>query len=527
MLEKFILATLIAATFFSETILAQIGPSGLNRLLNQSTFGANSALTTHVQNTGYPSFLEAQFQTPSSPIPNIALQPTTRPPTCTGNCVRDFYTMYPLQVAFFQNALTGEDQVRQRVALALHETFVVSSLEVAQPGWMGPYLQILSDHAFGNYRDLLYAITLNPAMGVYLDMAGNNKNAPNENYAREVLQLFSIGLDLLNADGTPVLDASQNRVPAFNEAQVKALARVFTGWNLAAAPATGVPNYKDPMVLNENNHDLAAKTLLNGLTIPARRNGVADLNDALNNIFDHQNVGPFFGKLLIQHLVTSNPSPAYISRVGAAFSNNGSGVRGDLKAVIRAILLDPEATTGTSENSGKLLEPVLYITKLLRAFNTTSATTDFVLGDSYLAAEVRMGQDLYRPPSVFSYFSPEFQLPGNNIAAPEFALYSTTTAINRMNFAAQVTYKRMSTSSDRPRGTWLNLSAIAPLASSPFQLTGTLDTLMTNGKMSTQLRALLNNTLASMTSSNLEKAQRAVYLIATSPEFSVEGKITQ
>ncbi|HYJ48227.1 MAG TPA: DUF1800 domain-containing protein, partial [Pyrinomonadaceae bacterium] len=334
------------------------------RLLEQATFGPTPAEVTRVQGIGLRAYLNEQFNAPLSVIPSGTLMPTDQAQGCpTGSsatCTRDNYTMYPLQVAFYQNAISGQDQLRQRVAWALHEILVVSGNDVTLPSWMAPYLQTLQRNALGNFRQLLQEITLNPAMGQYLDMLGNSRGNPNENYAREILQLFSVGLDKLNTDGTPQLDSQGNRIPTYDQTTITNFARVFTGWRLAAPKVTmingvnfNVLNYQDPMIVtSESNHDTAAKTLLNGTTLPAGQNSTTDLNAALDNIFNHPNVGPFVGRQLIQHLVTSNPSPAYVARVAAVFNNNCaglypdnpcSGARGDLKAVVTAILLDPEA----------------------------------------------------------------------------------------------------------------------------------------------------------------------------------------
>ena len=499
------------------------------RFLDQATFGPNASLVAHVQSIGFEAFLQEQFALPASSYPNLPLQPTTVPTTCTGTCVRDNYTMYPLQVTFFKNALTGPDQLRQRVAFALQQIMVTSGLTITQPSWMSPYLQVFDNNAFGNFRQLLSDITLNPAMGRYLDMAGNNKSAPNENYGREILQLFTIGLNLLNSNGSVVTDATGNPVPSYTQATVDASSRVFTGWNLAAAPAPGVPNYTSPMVLTPSNHDGGAKTLLNGVTLPAVTTVTAatatnELNAALDNIFQHQNAGPFIGRNLIEHLVTSNPSPAYISRVAAAFNDNGSGVRGDLKAVIRAILLDPEARNPSpSADFGHLVEPPVFIARFLRAFNTTAATTDFVLSDSYLPSGLQMGEDLFRSPSVFNYYPPVYNVPVANINGPEFAIQSNSSAFARVNFVAETTYKTMPVSGDRPMGSWIDVSSFLPYANSPFQLTGALNSLLLHGAISPNLRAAVNNALATMSSATpAARVQRAVYLVASSPEYMVE-----
>jgi uncharacterized protein (DUF1800 family) len=517
-------------TLLTAVAHAQPSTGDTIRFLEQATFGPNSDLIAHVQGIGFSGFLQEQFALPASSYPDLPLQPTTVPPTCTGTCVRDNYTMYPVQLTFFQNALTGQDQLRQRVAFALQQIFVTSGLTLTQPSWMTYYLQIFDRDAFGNFRQLLSDVTLSPGMGRYLNMAGNNKNAPNENYGREILQLFSIGLNLLNVDGSVVTDAGGNPVPAYTQANVTAFSRVFTGWNFAAPPMSGVPNYKDPMVVTPANHDAGAKTLLNGLTIPATTpvtvdSANAELNTALDNIFNHQNVGPFIARNLIEHLVTSNPSPGYIARVAAAFNDNGAGVRGDLPAVVQAILLDTEARNpAPAPVFGHLQEPPLFISRFLRAFNTAAATTDFVLSDSYLPSGLQMGEDVFRSPSVFNYYPPLFNIPGASVNGPEFAIQSTTTAFARINFVAETTYHTMPISNpNRPTGTWLDLSSITALAASPYQLTGALNTLLMHGQMSPSLLGTLNVALGSMTgASNLAKAQRAVYLIASSPEYWIE-----
>jgi uncharacterized protein (DUF1800 family) len=536
-------ALMIASNFPAGA--QQIPPELAAQYLELSTFGPNPALIAHVQSIGFPAFLNEQFVQQPSNYPTLPLQPTTVPVTCTGTCVRDNYSMYPVQLTFFtsalgQNGLGDQDQLRQRVAFALQQIFVTSGLTITQPSWMTPYLQIFDRDAFGNFRQLLDDITLNPAMGGYLNMAGNTKTAPNENYGREVLQLFTIGLNMLNPDGSVVTDSLGNPVPSYTQAIVDAFSKVFTGWNYCAAvntttcknfPSTaGTPDYIDPMVVTPGNHDGTAKTLLNGFQLPARTPVTAataalDLKDALDNIFQHQNVGPFISRNLIEHLVTSNPSPSYIARITAVFNDNGSGVRGDLKEVVRAILLDRDARNVTGASVfGHLLEPILFKARLLRAFNTTSSTTDFVLSDSYLPSELIMSQDLFRSGSVFNYYPPMFNIPGVGANGPEFAIQSTSTSLARVNFVAETTYKTMSVSNpNRPKGTWLDLSSVTPFAGSPSQLTGYLNTLMRHGQMSPDLLTTVNNVLAAMPSAtSMAKAQEAVYLIGSSPEYFVE-----
>ena len=500
--------------------------SQVSRFLEHATWGPTASLVQHVQEIGYERFLQEQFEAPASSYPTLPLYPGTAPADCpTGStCRRDNYSMYPLQNRFFVNALYGEDQLRQRVAFALHQIIVVSGVEITQPSRMAPYLQVLDRNAFGNFRQLLYEITLNPAMGNYLDMAGNNRANPNENYAREILQLFSIGLVRLNPDGSSQLDASGATIPTYDQQIVNAFARLFTGWNFAAAPAQGTPNYIDPMVPNANAHDINAKTLLRGITLPANQTAAKDLADGLDNIFLDPNVGPFIGKQLIQHLVTSNPSPAYVQRVSEVFDNNGLGMRGDLRAVVRAILLDTEATSDTSPelDRGHLKHPVLLITNLLRAFKAGSADLSST-SDGYLNPQSQnMGLDLFNPPSVFSYFSPSTGVPGTNQRGPEFGLMNTSTALRRANFVNTMVFSRIAIGTNSPTGTSLDFSAFQPLAGSPADLVAALNALMTRGDLSADaVNAIVTAVNAVPASNPLRRVQTAVYLIGTSAQYQV------
>ena len=292
------------------------------------------------------------------------------------------------------------------MAWSLHKIIVVSGRDM-QPSWMVPYLQILYGNAFGNFRTILGEITLNPAMGRYLDMATSTRNNPNENYAREILQLFAVGTDRLNTDGTPQRDAAANILPTYDQSVVEGFTKVFTGWRLAPQPAPGVANYIQPMVLVSNNHDPASKVLLDGVTLPAGQPGPVDLEQALNTIFNYPSVGPFVSRQLIRQLVTSNPSPVYVARVARVFNDNGRGVRGDLRAVVEAILLDPEARgadRSATAHYGRLKEPVQFATNLLRLFDARSADR-LAPSDGVLNGQTTpMGQDVLRPPTVFSYF---------------------------------------------------------------------------------------------------------------------------
>jgi uncharacterized protein (DUF1800 family) len=421
------------------------------------------------------------------------------------------------------------------VAFALHQIFVVSGTDVNLPSWMSPYLQTLDRNAFGNYRQLLQEVTLNPGMGLYLDMLGNSRSNPNENYAREVLQLFSVGLDKLNLDGTPQLDAQGKRIPTYDQTTITNFARVFTGWRLAAPKVTiiggvsyNVFNYQDPMIVtSENNHDTAQKVLLDGVVVPAGRNSTQDLAAALDNIFNHPNVGPFIGRQLIQHLVTSNPSPAYVERVARVFNNNCaglypespcSGARGDLKAVVIAILLDPEARgdVKTDPSYGRLREPAGFITNILRAGSAAS--------DGYLNPNaVSLDQDVFRPPTVFNYYPSDYVIPGTTLNGPQFGILSTTTSLRRANFANTIIYNGIGVTANSPTGTQLNLTALQALAADPVALVNELDRVMMHSTMTPAVKTSIVNAVSTVTASNtLSRARMALYLVASSSQYQIE-----
>lgn len=498
------------------------------RFLEQATFGPTSSDIARVQSIGLRAFLTEQFAAPVSGYPSLPPAPETPPPTCTGDCYRDNYTMYPLQVRFFQNALTGRDQLRQRVAFALSQIFVTSGLKVTQPSAMAPYQQLLTQDAFGNFRQLLYDLTLSPAMGRYLDMVDNNRpnpdtgDVPNENYAREIQQLFSIGLYRLNQDGTLQLTAEGQPIPTYDQDTVEGFSSVFTGWTYAPLPSAPMlihnpPNYLAPMAVFEQNHDTRSKKLLNGVTLPAGQPAAKDLNDAIDNIFNHPNVGPFIGKQLIQHLVTSNPSPAYIGRVAAAFNNNGQGVRGDLKAVVTAILLDPEARgdVKTDLGYGHLREPALYLTGLLRAFNATSD------GTALLNYSARLGQDIFNPPTVFNYFPPTYRVRGTAALGPEFGIQTTAAAMTRLNYVNALVFSGLPSAGGGT--TTADVSSLQAVAGDPARLVDAVDQLLLHGSMSPALRDVVTQAVSSVADTNPAlRAQTAVYIVASSSQYQLE-----
>lgn len=510
------------------------------RYLEQATFGPNRPLINRVQTTGIKDVLQDEFAVPMSLYPDLPVFPADSSEGCpTGsdpNCFRDNYTMFPLQVRFFLNALYGDDQLRQRIAFALHQIFVVSGVTIEQPSSMVAYLNLFAKGAFGNYRQLLYDVTLNPAMGTYLNMANNDRRtggaSPNENYAREVLQLFSIGLYKLNQDGTLQLDGAGQPIPTYNQATIIGFAKIFTGWTYAPLPGatsqwTNPENYLAPMVPFQNHHDVSAKPLLNGVTSPANRAAEKDLVFALDNIFNHPNVAPFICKQLIQNLVTANPTPGYVSRVSAAFNDNGFGVRGDLKAVVSAILLDDEArcddvatcVSSTDVNYGHLRSPVLFVTNILRAFNATSD------GIGLSDRTRNMGQEPFDPPTVFSYYRPNYVIPGTTLLGPEFTIQSSSAAINRANFANTMVFGRIGTA---PAGTAIDLAGLQALSTSDATgaaVVDDLNKLLMHGTMSAAMRTQIINTIHALPGAtqndHLKRARWALYLVTTSSQYQV------
>lgn len=509
----------------------------LARFLNQATFGATADEIANLKVMGIPAWLNAQFAAPATVYPDLPAVPGSAPASCDAICSRDQYSLFPMQSAFFRNMLSAPDQLRQRVAFALSQIFVISGTTLNLPYSFTPYQNILINNSFGNLEDILTQITLNPAMGDYLDMVNNGKptspsQQANENYARELMQLFSIGLYQLNQDGTQIKDAAGNAVPTYDQEMIKRFALVMTGWTYPPKPGATTSKYNPTyylgdMVAVDSNHENTQKTLLNGFVLPAGQTAKKDLADAIHNIFMHPNVGPFIGKQLIQHLVTSNPSPAYVARVSAVFADNGQGVRGDLKAIVRAILLDPEARGGMhAETSyGHLKEPALFMAQLLRAINAKSDGVWLINRSSAL------GQNIYYSPTVFNYYPPDNTL-SNGTGAPEFDIYNTSTALNRVNFLYSLLFSTVKGNVITPAapdttvtnsiGTFIDLSNLVKYAAQPSDLADQLNTLLLHGTMEPALRDVLIKQITAAGTDPLLRTQTALYLVATSSAFQVE-----
>jgi len=509
----------------SSSINAQILQASITaaaRLLDQATFGPTLTDISNVQQVGLSSYIQQQFATPTTLLPDI---PATLPALCSAN-----NSPTPCEESeWWQTALTGPDQLRQRVAFALSEIFVISSGS-DNARTITYYHNMLAQDAFTNFSTIMHDVTISPGMGAYLNML-NSAKAPtgqiaNENYARELMQLFTIGLVMLNQDGTLQHDGSGNTIPTYTQDQVQAFARAYTGWTYATSTggsSTKFPNktanYFAPMAPVESYHDTSAKTLLNGTVLAAGQTSTQDLNAALANIFAHPNVGPFICKQLIQHLVTSTPSPAYVARVSAVFANNGSGVRGDMQAVISAILLDQEARAGDTNpafDGGHLREPILWITDALRGLGfTNNSSTGSYYGLSNQSS--KLNQQPYRSGSVFNFFPPSYVIPETTLNAPEFDLENTASAILRLTLANTIVFNKIS-------GINIDLSATSSLgqlaASSPASLVDTLGEIFMHGQMPSQMRTDIINTISTISDAG-QRTRVAVYLVITSSQYKV------
>jgi uncharacterized protein (DUF1800 family) len=491
------------------------------RFLDQATWGSTPASVAQLQQVGISAWLNAQFALNVSDLPD---QPVLGPNGGSNT------NLAPVQSAFFVNSLTQPDQLRQRVAFALSEIFVVSSATVTPAYAFPPYWRIFRDNAFGNYRDIIKAVTLNPAMGTYLTMANNYKassllgSAPNENYARELLQLFTLGLNQLNLDGSPVL-TNGAPVPIINSSVVTNMAALLSGWTYPTAPGAtpktfNPPYYLGQMIPIEAEHDTTTKTIFGNVTIPSGQSAEMDLESLLTALMKQPAMPPFVCQQLIQHLVTSNPSPAYVQRVSMIFQNDGTGTVGNMKAVIAAILTDPEARAadqpGPASNPsfGHLREPILLLANLLRGLNATPGPQSAISSlTSYL------GQNLFEPPSVFGYFSARYRLP-NGLLAPEFQIYSTQTAANRTNLIYALLYLGVDPS------TTINLAPFVQNAGSISNLVDYISTVFLHGEMSASLYQDAYSAASAAASGNSTLAQNiqaraALRVVLSSAEYQI------
>jgi uncharacterized protein (DUF1800 family) len=510
----------------SGTLMAQIVNNGTVisaaaavRFLEQSSFGPLTEQVNQIQQTGFDTLLQSQFAEPATVYPTPA-------PTDMG--------LGNVQTQFFFNAVNNPDQLRQRLAFSLNEIWVVGENKVSDPTGYTNYIQALTNDGLGNYYNVMKDVTLTAAMGHWLDMVNNDKPGTgqhaNENYARELMQLFTLGLNQLNPDGTAVLDGSGNPVPTYAQDDVMALGRSFTGWTYPTEPGASLVKhnpqyYGGPMLPFESNHDAGAKTFL-GQSVAAGQSAEQELDSVLTIIFNHANLPPFVCKQLIEKLVTSNPSAAYVQRVSQAFisgkfNSYGSGKRGDMQATVAAILLDAEARRGDSsttadQGDGKLREPIVMMVGVARAFHAASD------GSGFESKGAGMSQDIFNSGSVFNFFPPDNLIPQTTLNGPEFAIFNTNTSLARVNFLNSIVYGSISGS------TKLDFSPVAT-AGTPDQMVAWLNNLFLHGTMSDSMKQSVLTAIGTITTATppsnndlTNQAKAAIYLVTSSSQYQVQ-----
>jgi uncharacterized protein (DUF1800 family) len=505
-----------------------------SRFLAQASMGATRADIARVQAIGYATWIDEQFAAAPSPTRWDALVAAGFADPAFKNGEAGF------DACAWRKLLAAPDTLRQRVTLALSELMVVSIDSLTGGGWKAfaaaSYLDLLEANAFGTYRTLMQQVSTSTAMGMYLTFRASKKanpvsgSLPDENYARELMQLFTIGLVQLDPDGSVRLVGGQP-VPTYALADITGLARVFTGWDFdlqgqSGAVGTATPDFmRRPMVQIAGRHELGAKTFL-GTTIPANTDGVQSLQIALDTIFGHANVAPFVSRQLIQRLVASNPSPAYVGRVAAVFNDDGSGVKGNLKAVVKAILLDDEARSASvaaSASAGKLREPMLRFIGWARAWNATSASDAWQIGDTS-SASTRLGQSPLRSPSVFNFFRPGYVPPNSAIAsaalvAPEFQITNESTVVGAVN------YLQRAVSGVGVGDVAANYAPLLALADDAVALVAEINVVLAAGQLSAATQATISTAVATIASgtdpNRLKRIYATLTLVMAAPEFVV------
>jgi len=552
------------------------------RFLNHATLGADYEMITQVQNVGISNWIDQQTNKPMVNFTDTTwmlwdhFYPQYIAKWGYYNVVNSPNVVIPYwfywKMAWWNNTLKSDDQLRQRVAQAYSQIFVISEksdLQLSGPG-LANYYDVLYSNAFGNYRDLLHEVSLHPAMGFYLSHINNPKSDPvnnihpDENYAREIMQLFSIGLYELNIDGTRKLDAQGNFIPTYDNDDIREFAKIFTGltpkgyywpWqDLSMIPVVWGNLYNtlpgtvvmwEPMVADEAWHEQGPKTLLNGQVVPAGNSTMQDIDAAIDNLYNHPNVGPFIGRLLIQRLVKSNPTPTYIARVATIFNDNGSGVRGDMGAVIRAILTDAEALDCfwiDEPHHGKLKEPLLRYTQVLRAFNAYNQS-DRLWNYGYVFNEA-VSQGILTSPSVFNFYLPDFRPSGPiadaGLVGPEFQIHTSATSINYVNLVylwfvngwfGEVATNASNTIINTPG---YQLNELDPndfmyidtadeelLAANPAALVDRIDLILTGGLFSNATKTSIVNAV-SVVPTYPERVKLALYLSFIAPDYAIE-----
>lgn len=527
------------------------------RFLSQATFGADEDLVRQVSKMDFEEWIDAQFEiTPTHILPemistyDLAFQIYLE----NGGTASNYFSRpvwEHFDYAWWQINLTSDDILRQRIAYTLSEILVISmESDLKDKGEaLADYYDMLLDLSFGNYRDLLLAVTLHPSMGVYLSHMNNSKAIPeknihpDENYAREIMQLFSIGLFELNLDGTKKKDTNGLYIPTYNNADIKEFAKVFTGLSGGGSISKNDQNkanfnmninnvdYTVPMKMYQEFHETTEKKLLNGFVISAGQQGMTDIEQAVNHLFNHPNVGPFISRQLIQRLVKSNPTPEYIARVAGIFNNNGMGVRGDMKSIIKAILLDPEARSCEWVNNidqGRLREPITRYTQFAKIVGYRNQYELFWNnGSTYMESA---GQHPLHSYTVFNFYLPDFQPNGpisqKNLVAPEFQIHNTRNSVGYVNSVNEWTFneKLLYTSQYNPSYTWTTFNKLLPFARDPDGLINKLDILLTHGQLSEETRNTIRESIKGFSNSlvgDYNRLKLALYIVMISPDYCV------
>ena len=527
-----------------------------SRFLSQASLGADLETIRKVADIGFEAWIDEQMAKPHEPMLEQlygVFAEVVEWYLLTGGDPEELSTRPPWTIfnyTWWENHIKNDDLLRQRIALALSEIFVISfdsDLNGFGDG-LADYYDILLKHAFGNFEDLLYDVSLHPSMGYYLSHLNNPREIPeenihpDENYAREIMQLFTIGLFELNQDGSRKTDSLGNWIPTYGQNDIKEMAKVFTGLGIGDVvenpwidePQFGIDIYIAdmtlPMIMYQEWHEPGQKTLLNGYVIPSGQAGLTDIQQAIHQLSLHPNVAPFICKQLIQRLITSNPSPGYVSRIASVFADNGNGVRGDLGAVVKAILLDPEARTCAAledASFGRLREPFTRYTHFTKAIDVEQYYGRYwnVAYGFYLST----GQMPLASRTVFNFFLPDYQPLGpileNELVGPEYQIHNSRTSIeymNQVNDWAVWDYVMDDWEVDNPHVVG-NLDAIIPLARDPEALVNRLDMLFTHGSLSNDTRQIIKEAVTPLIYGDFreDRTRLALYLMMISPDYSI------
>jgi uncharacterized protein (DUF1800 family) len=505
------------------------------RLAKQASFGPTPDMVARIKSIGATAWVDEQLAASSSSYADLTTE--VRRDSCASGdtiCARAHFSRTPVAMRFYANAVAGSDQLRQRTAFALGQMIVASEAEVNSTAGIAAFNQIFLANAFGNYRDILSQVTMLGYMGDYLDMADSNKSGPSENYARELLQLFSMGPDALNMDGSLKRDGNGAAIPNYTTDDIKGVAKALTGWTYArvggAATSDGnARDYSKPMIQVATRYDTTEKKFL-GTSVGAGATQEASVAAVVDAAFNNPSTAPFVARHMILHLVTANPSPAYVGRVAAVFADNGAGKRGDMKAVVRAILLDSEARNAPTSTSGKLKEPVLLMTSLARAIGFATDGYVFQTRDSSL------GQPVFRAPSVFNFYPDDYPLPGSaTLKSPASKLLNTSNVLRWHNFVYDWTVSGDATRTEYALDSGLPMSSLTQPLWATWEAYGTdldamvarIDLTMFANTLSQPQKDALKSAATAITNTDAtiqarKRAQMMLYVAASSPMFLVD-----